>query len=750
MPALNWMDVAASGAGDARVPDEAGLLEGLNESQRRAVLHGEGPLLILAGAGTGKTRTITRRLAWLVATGRADARGVLAITFTNKAAREMRERVEELLPTSGMWIATFHSACARVLRRDIELLEGYTRDFTIVDSNDKKQLLKELVKELGYAPERFRPALLSGWISNVKTNAHSPEDAEEALGFEDEVLAKLRFAYEDRMRAQNQLDFDDLLLKVLEIFDRFPGVRDTYAHQFRYVLVDEYQDTNRVQYLLARHFASAWGNIAVCGDPDQSIYSWRGADIRNILDFEQDFGDATVVKLEQNYRSTRNVLAAAQGLIRNSSERKEKELYSSREDGPHVRVVQCSDEVEEAEWIAREVKRLVDAGVRKDEIAVLYRVHFMQRVVERALRDNSITYRVAGGLEFYERREIKDLLAYLQLLVNPRSDLATRRAINVPPRGIGDTSVDRLVQWAADRRVPLTRAIASEEARALIRGRARKGLEAFAQLLDLFEGAAQRPPHQVLGRLVEELEWFDYVHGLDEKDGTTRVENVEEFLASVERFENEREDATLTDFLADVALVSDLDHFGGSDEREPKAAEEGDGTGAVTLMTLHSAKGLEFDAVFLPGLEEELLPHARALEDDAGGVDEERRLLYVGMTRAREHLALSHTQSRTYFGTNTWREPSRFLDELPRDVVEGAGVEEEDDTDVLGEFEPEYGGGLSEGDWVVHPSFGAGLVERLVGSGQNARATVTFRGAGTKVLLLAYAKLEPMTRGDGR
>jgi len=744
------MDVVAGAEGSGGtdgVPDEQTLLDGLNDAQRRAVTFGDGPLLILAGAGTGKTRTITRRLAWLVATRRAEADGVLAITFTNKAAREMRERVEALLPTRGMWISTFHSMCARILRREVELLEGYTRDYTIIDTTDRRQLLKELVKELGFAPERFKPAALAAWISHAKMSARAPEEEAEDLaggGFEEEVLGRLWLAYEARLRQQNQLDFDDLLLKVLELFDRFPGVRDAYAHRFRYVLVDEYQDTNRVQYLLARHLASGHGNVAVCGDPDQSIYGWRGADIRNILDFEKDFGQAEVVKLEQNYRSTTKVLDVAQAVIANNVDRKDKALWSERTEGPDVRVVQFGDETEEAEWIAREVDKLVADGVPREEIAVLYRVHFMQRVLERALRERGVPYKIAGGLEFYERREIKDLLAYLHLLVNPRADLATKRALNVPPRGIGATSVERIVAWAADRRVPLVRALESEELRAQIRGRAKKGIAAFVELLGRLEGAAQRPPHQVLGQLVDELDYFSYVEGLDEKDATSRVENVEELLASAERFELEHEDATLVDFLNDVALVSDVDRFLGEDAEQGSTEKE---SGTVTLMTLHAAKGLEFDAVFLPGLEEELLPHVRALEDDAGGVEEERRLLYVGITRAREHLVVSHASTRMYFGANSWREPSRFLEEFPSDGVEGIEQGEDDDWE-LGEYAGEDDA-LYEGAWVRHAHFGTGQVERLTGTGANARAVVSFANAGTKTLLLAYANLEPLESGRG-
>ncbi|HKX46594.1 MAG TPA: UvrD-helicase domain-containing protein, partial [Planctomycetota bacterium] len=405
---------------------------------------------------------ITRRVAWLVATGRADAGGVLAITFTNKAARELRERVEALLPARGMWVGTFHATCARLLRREIDALPPFTRDFSIYDTHDRNVLLKELVKELGYDTTRFRPGMVGAWISARKNSA--PEAGDERGGFEVELLLRVAERYEQALKDRNALDFDDLLLRTLEVFERVPGALERYAARFRHVLVDEYQDTNHVQYLLTRALSGFHGNLTVCGDPDQSIYAWRGADISNILDFERDFPGAAVVKLERNYRSTKTILAAAQGVIRHNRGRVEKSLWSDGAEGEPLVLVEAGDENEEADEIAARIAGLVAAGASHADVAVFYRVNFQQRALERGLRLAGIPYRIAGGVEFYQRREVRDLTAYLQLLANPADDVACARVLNVPARGIGDKSVERLAAFAADRRVPLARAIQSPEA----------------------------------------------------------------------------------------------------------------------------------------------------------------------------------------------------------------------------------------------------------------------------------------------
>ena len=719
MSGLSWLDVAGApegGGGDDGLDADA-LLEGLNEAQRAAVTHGDGPLLILAGAGSGKTRAITHRIAWLVATGRARLDEICAITFTNKAAKEMRERVAGLVPTAGAWISTFHALCARVLRREIEglvLASGrrYTRDFSIYDTADRNALIKRIVKDLGYDTTRFRPAQIGSWLSSLKNQARVEMSEGEVRGVEEELVARVAERYREALETANALDFDDLLLLTLKLFDEQPGVRDAYAHRFKHVLVDEYQDTNRVQYLLTRHLCSAHGNLAVCGDPDQSIYAWRGADISNILDFERDFPGAVTVKLEQNYRSTQSILDAAHAVIRNNQSRKDKELWTEGEQGEPPLVLDCGDEDEEADQIALRIQAVKRDGYAYNDVAIFYRVNFMQRALERGLRFAGIPYRVAGGVEFYQRKEIKDLVSYLKLIVNPADDAALERVLNVPPRGIGDKSVEVLNGWATDRRVPLSRAVASTEARSAVRGRAKKSLEAVAQLLERLGDFAGRPASDALRAVIEETDYSGFLASSSDENAETRQENVDELLANAEAFDDDQPDEGLRGFLEEVALVSDVDGLAGANEG-----------GAVTLMTLHSAKGLEFPVVFLPGLEEELFPHFRALMDGGdAGIEEERRLMYVGLTRARERLFLSHARTRRHFGQSSWRDPSRFLDELPDAVTGGAA----DEPDLIGDFEPDEGTvDISEGDWVLHPHFGRGLVERLRGSGVNARATVS-------------------------
>ena len=763
---LDWTDARTALEGSDDFPDSPGspestggsraaravdgregpleLLEDLNEPQQEAVRHGEGPLLILAGAGSGKTRVITRRIAWLIGSGRAAPHEILAITFTNKAAREMRERVQALLSSPGMWISTFHSMCARILRRDIEALGGWTRDFSIYDTHDRNSLLKRIVKDLGYDTQRFRPGMVGAWISDWKNQVHVPdpsaEGGEGGVGMEDEVLVKVRERYDRALRENNALDFDDLLLKVLELFDSHPGIRDGYAHRFRYVLVDEYQDTNRVQYRLTRHLSRVHGNLAVCGDPDQSIYGWRGADIRNILDFEEDFGPGghsvdgravLVTKLEQNYRSTPTILKAAQALIRNNVGRKEKDLWSARDAGDKVRVTACSDENDEANEIANQIHAARARGYQPDQIAIFYRVNFMQRALERGLRMAGIPYQIVGGVEFYQRREVRDLISYLQLLVNPRDDVACARVLNVPARGIGDKSVALLAQYAAEERVPLLEACRADAARARLRGRAKAGVAAFAELIDRLSAAGDGAAAVALDQVIEEVDYFGWLTAGGDPEAVAREENVEELQTSAETWDRENPEGGLRGFLQEVALVSDVD---GWDPDGPR----------VTLMTLHSSKGLEFPVVFLAGMEEELLPHALALRDaseDDEGVEEERRLCYVGMTRAQDLLHLTYANTRFHYGETSWRQPSRFLEELPAELVEGLEPEEDED-EVLGAFEPPADSqALSLGDRVEHDHFGHGVVERLQGAGANARVTVDFSSVGTKVLLVAYAKL---------
>ncbi|MDA0948264.1 MAG: UvrD-helicase domain-containing protein [Planctomycetota bacterium] len=733
---MDWMDAqAAETAAQAVGWSADDLLGGLNKPQAEAVTHPEGPLLILAGPGSGKTRVITSRIAWLVTQQGVRPDEILAITFTNKAAAEMRERVHRLLPElSGAWISTFHSMCARILRRDIEHLAPYTRDFSIHDTTERNALIKQVVKDLGYDPKRFRPAVLGGWISNEKNRAADPGETlvvDDGSGMEDEVFSKVKAAYAERLAAQNALDFDDLLLKTLELFDKHPGVRDSYARRFRYVLVDEYQDTNRVQYLLTAHLASGHGNLTVCGDPDQSIYGWRGADIRNILDFEEDFGSPLVVRLEQNYRSTKTILAAASAVIANNTRRKAKDLWTDGDQGERLVCLECGDENEEAREIAAQVRGLQARGSAWGQCAIFYRVNFMQRALESALRLSGVPYQVVGGLEFYARREIRDLVAYLRLLVNPRDDQAFARVVNAPLRGVGQTTLERLLQWSLDRRVPLREALRSQEAIGLVRGRAKKGLAEFAGILEELEAFKDGPAGPALDAVLESIGRERWLAEMDDgEQSDVRDANVEELRAHAHEYDRLNPAGKLPGFLQDVALVSDTDAYDGAED-------------AVKLMTLHSAKGLEFDHVFIAGCEEEILPHARAVEEDPElGVEEERRLFYVGLTRARKTLTLTRAVTRLFFGDTRWARASSFLDELPPELVEG--MESDTEEEALGAYEPEPASGPSYavGQRVHHEHFGRGRIERLTGSGVNARADVRFDVHGNKQLLLTYANLQ--------
>lgn len=711
------------------VPD---LLEGLNEAQKQAVTHGEGPLLILAGPGSGKTRVVTHRIAHLLTERGVQPTEILAITFTNKAAKEMRERVERLLPgVKGMWISTFHSMCARILRREIEALGSWTRDFSIYDTSDRNQLLKSLIKACNYDTTQFRPAAVGSWISEWK-NTRANERPESSGGMEEEVFARVYAKYQEALETNNALDFDDLLLKVLELFERSPGLRDAYSSRFRFVMVDEYQDTNRVQYRLTRHLSTVHGNLAVCGDPDQSIYAWRGADIRNILDFEQDAGAPVVVKLEQNYRSCGNILKAADAVIRHNAQRKSKGLHTDKEDGALLHLAECGDENDEGREIAMQIQGLRARGMALSDMAIFYRANFMQRALESQLRLAKVPYTVVGGVEFYARREIRDLVGHLKLIMNPADDVAFRRVINTPKRGVGDKGLETLANWAADRRLPLLKAAASEEALGNIRGRAKKGVASFAGLMESLESCREKPAGDALEELLLNMEYDAWMAEMDEGNREDREANVEELKSYAREYDRLYPDRCLRGFLEDISLVSEVDGLDESSDR-------------VRLMTLHAAKGLEFPAVFIAGLEEELLPHFRAITESADdeGLEEERRLFYVGMTRAMEELHLSYASYRMHFGQTTARMPSRFLEEIPTELIEGFEPDAEA-ADVLGVFESpsEAYGALRVGNRVRHAHFGTGTVERLLGSGINARATVRFAGHGNKDLLLQYANLE--------
>ena len=637
-------------------------LNALNPQQRAAVEQTEGPLLVLAGAGSGKTRVLTYRVAYLMERGVAPWH-ILAITFTNKAAREMAERVHKLAgeASEDAWISTFHSCCARILRRDIEKL-GYKRQFAIYDEDDRMSVIKAVAKELKLGDKEFPPKQIRAVISDAKNRLLTPAEwlKESGDDFRSHKLYEAYRLYEQTLKGNNALDFDDLLIKTLELLTEQPPVLEYYRDRFRYILVDEYQDTNAAQYMLVRLLAGDRHNLCVVGDDDQSIYGWRGADLRNILDFEKDFPECVTIKLEQNYRSTGNILNAANQVIAHNRGRKEKALWTEHDDGERIALYHAMDERDEAAFILKMSQKLIRNGDNPGNIAVLYRTNAQSRVLEEAFVRGGTQYRVYGGQRFYERKEVKDLIAYMRCLTNPDDDVSTRRIINAPKRGIGDSTVDKLAEYAAENDMPLLSA-ALDCDNAPLSARPKKLLGAFAALMvDLTELMYEKKPSGFLEALIERT---GYVKALEEdksEENESRIENIKELQGAVSEFERLNPEGGLTDFLENVALVSDLDAMN----------ESG---GAVTLMTLHSAKGLEFNDVFLAGMEEGVFPLTRALFDEKL-LEEERRLAYVGITRARKRLFISHARTRALYNTRSANPLSRFVTEIPpRLIVDGMG-----------------------------------------------------------------------------
>jgi DNA helicase II / ATP-dependent DNA helicase PcrA len=635
------------------------LLSGLNEPQREAVLHGEGPLLILAGAGSGKTRVLTHRIAYLLATGQARPSEILAITFTNKAAQEMRERVELLVGarTRAMWLMTFHAACARMLRADAHRL-GYTRQFTIYDQADARRLVKRCIEELDVDPKRFTPGAIHNEISDAKNKLRDAESYAEIVGsyFEQTVVDVYKL-YESELHRMNAMDFDDLLVRAVNVMELFPEVRERYASAFRHVLVDEYQDTNHAQYRWLQLIGGEHRNICVVGDDDQSVYGFRGADVRNILDFEDDFPDATVVKLEQNYRSTQTILDAANAVIANNRGRMGKALWTDLGAGDPVKVRELEDEHAEARFVAGEIERLVDEGISRSEVAVFYRTNAQSRVLEDTLVRAQIGYQVIGGTKFYERAEIKDAVAYLTALVNPQDVVAFGRIVNSPRRGIGATSFSRVVSWANTAGITIWDAAAEPES---VPGLGTAAVKAFHRFMGTMRVLRERAAGDasiaaLLNELLREAGYLEALEAERTIEAQGRMENLEELVNVAAEYDALEADAegeppSLAGFLQQIALVADAD-------------SRRDEEGLVTLMTLHNAKGLEYPIVFMIGCEEGVFPHSRAIEE--GGLEEERRLAYVGITRAQRDLYVTYARTRAVFGARSYGARSRFVDEVP-------------------------------------------------------------------------------------
>jgi DNA helicase II / ATP-dependent DNA helicase PcrA len=752
-------------------------LDKLNPEQREAVLHRDGALLILAGAGSGKTRVITYRIAHLIGDGHAEPGQVLAVTFTNKAAQEMRERVEALIGSEceGIWLSTFHALCARLLRREAPKI-GLSRDFVIYDSSDQVAVVRQAQRDLGIDDKLVPPRMALARISQAKNRMEGPESMRGTWNLRDEQIAKIYERYLQALRDSNALDFDDLLLRTVELFETSEATRDFYARKFRYVMVDEYQDTNRPQYLLIRRLAAHHRNLAVVGDPDQSIYKWRGADLRNIMDFEHDFPEARIVKLEQNYRSTQVILDAASAVISQNRNRKDKRLWTDRRGGTRIVYYRGNDEIEEADFIMRSIKDARAADV-DSTVAVLYRTNSQSRAIEDALMRERIPYKVIGGVRFYERKEIKDALAYLKLIINPHDDVSLRRVINVPTRGVGKGVMDSLQAIDPDavradappllaaglQEVTSARSLwaklvyAVEEAR--LTPRAVASLRGFRDLIAGLAEVARREPLSVaIGKMLDQSGYLNDLREENSEEANERLENLMELVSAAREYETREAEASLGGFVDRLSLLSEADEESGSREAR------------VWLMTMHAAKGLEFPMVVIAGLEEGLFPHSRSSEDEEE-LEEERRLCYVGMTRAQSQLVLTSAARRRVFGEYQSTEPSRFLDEIPSELVERmtpahapsgsflhnhyefrtnpygrkgrGGRFRENETAYAYESEDQSAVGMRAGMRVRHPQFGVGNIVAVEEHNDDLKVTVRFNAVGVKKLLAKYAKLEP-------
>jgi DNA helicase-2/ATP-dependent DNA helicase PcrA len=710
-------------------------LADLNPAQREAVLATEGPLLVVAGAGSGKTRVLTYRVAHLINACGVKPNEILAITFTNKAAGEMRERLEDLLgPVARtIWILTFHAACGRILRREAQRL-GYRSNFTIYDQADQVRLTKACLEELERDPKRFVPRGIHAQISAAKNQLVTPQEyASRVASFYDQTVAETYDLYQRRLFASNAVDFDDLLMLTVQVLESFPEARERWQKAFRYTLVDEYQDTNHAQYRLLQLLAEKHRNVCAVGDPDQSIYAFRGADIRNILEFERDFGETRTIALEQNYRSTNTILQSANAVISHNRERKPKNLWSDLGEGEPVRALEVEDEHAEARFVAAEIALLVEEGYNGSEVAVFYRTNAQSRVLEDVLVRQGVGYQVIGGPRFYERAEVKDVIAYLQTIDNPYDAVSLQRIANRPRRGIGDASLARLQTYADAHGLSLWEALAHAEEAGIAAAPLRAVQQLHSLLQSLQAGALELEVPEVIERVLERSGYVDGLRAERTIEAQGRMENLQELVGVAQEYQATAAEPSLSGFLQEISLYSDQDAIRGEQS-------------LVTLMTLHNAKGLEFRAVFMIGMEEGIFPHARSIEEQ--GLEEERRLAYVGMTRAQERLVLTHASARSLWGNRSYNLPSRFLDELPDDKVERqrlkpaswsgygspTGVAPRSDTPSL-----------STGDSVRHETLGEGVVTAIEVGGV---VTVRFASDGSeRRLMLDYAPLEKISSG---
>ncbi len=719
------------------------LLDRMNDEQKQAVKTTQGPLLIMAGAGSGKTRVLTHRIAYLLDEKDVSPYNVLAITFTNKAAKEMKERISHLVgpEAESIWISTFHSMCVRILRRDIDRI-GIERNFTIIDPTDQKSVIKEILKKQNIDSKKYDPRTFIGAISNLKNELKTAEYAEkEASDFHANMVASVYKGYQEKLLRNHALDFDDLIMMTIQLFNRVPEVLEYYQNKFQYIHVDEYQDTNKAQYTLVNLLASKFENICVVGDSDQSIYGWRGADIKNILSFEEDYPNAQTIFLERNYRSTKTILTAANEVIRNNAERKPKALWTDNNSGEKIKYYEATTERDEAEYVIRQILKKKQEGYKNQDIAVLYRTNAQSRVLEETFLKSNIPYTMVGGTKFYDRKEIKDILSYLRLISNSNDDISFERIINVPKRGIGPTSVQKIAQYAAMNQLSYFDALGEVD----FIGLSKKVTEEGAAFYEMMNNFMQQQEFLSVTEIVEQiLEKSGYRRMLENEqtiESQSRLENIDEFLSVPRDYEKNTpvEEQSLMNFLTDLSLVADVD--------------DADLEAGVTLMTMHSAKGLEFKVVFIIGMEESIFPHFRSLQSgEEHEMEEERRIAYVAITRAEEELHLSHATTRTLFGRSQANLKSRFLKEIPEDLLDGVKPKTSFKQKQTSTPKRSFAGRMNTkqkpetswnvGDKVTHKSWGEGMVSAVNDKNGSVELDIIFKKEGPKRLLAQFAPIE--------
>lgn len=724
------------------------LVKNMNSEQSEAVRTTEGPLLIMAGAGSGKTRVLTHRIAYLLDEKDVSPYNILAITFTNKAAKEMKARVEHLVGEEAqvIWMSTFHSMCVRILRRDADRI-GIERNFTIIDPTDQKSVIKDVLKSENIDSKRFEPRMFIGAISNLKNELKTPEDAQkEANDFHSQMVAKVYKGYQRQLSRNEALDFDDLIMTTINLFERVPETLEYYQNKFQYIHVDEYQDTNKAQYTLVKLLANKFKNLCVVGDSDQSIYGWRGADIQNILSFEEDYPEAKTIFLEQNYRSTKNILNAANEVIKHNSERKPKGLWTANSGGDKIQYYEAMTERDEAEYVVKEIMKHQRSGKKYSEMAILYRTNAQSRVLEETFMKSNIPYTMVGGQKFYDRKEIKDLLSYLRVIANSNDDISLQRIINVPKRGIGPSSVEKIQTYALQNNISMFDALAEVDFIGLSKKVTQECISFYEMIQNLIKEQEFLEISEIVDEVLQKSGYRDMLDREQSIESRSRLENLDEFMSVPKDYEENTplEEQSLINFLTDLSLVADID--------------EADTQNGVTLMTMHSAKGLEFPIVFIMGMEESLFPHIRAIKsEDDHEMEEERRICYVAITRAEELLYITNATTRMLFGRSQSNMPSRFLKEIPEDLLDSHTGQKRQT--IYPKSQPKRGFSkrttstkkqVSSSDWkvgdkVMHKAWGEGMVSNVNEKNGSVELDIIFKSEGPKRLLAQFA---PITKKE--